>query len=196
MSSKLDKDRHNLVEQELESESIYQGELLRVYKDRVRLPDGGESSREWIRHPGACAIVPVFPDGTIQLVRQYRYPVRQLFLEVPAGKIDPGEPPKETARRETIEETGWIPGSLAYAGHFYPVIGYSDEIIHTWVAWDLVEGQTGMDEDEFLASEVMSFRRALESVAEGLITDGKTICALQQAAHWWRRKGPFSIDLP
>ncbi|MEX1212076.1 MAG: NUDIX hydrolase [Balneolaceae bacterium] len=193
MCSRLNRDRRELVEQELSSESIYQGELLRVYKDRVRLPDGEESTREWIRHPGACAIVPVFPDGTIQLVRQYRYPVRQLFLEVPAGKIDPGEPPEKTARRETLEETGWKPASIAYAGHFYPVIGYSDEIIHTWVAWDLEKAETGMDDDEFLEPEILHFREAIRGVADGTITDGKTICALQQAANWWRSNGPFSI---
>lgn len=195
MCSKLNRDRHELVEHELSSESIYQGELLRVYKDRVRLPDGEESVREWIRHPGACAIIPVFPDGTIQLVRQYRYPVRQLFLEVPAGKIDPGESPDVTARRETLEETGWKAGSIAYAGHFYPVIGYSDEIIHTWVAWNLEEAETGMDEDEFLSSEQLSFRDALKGVADGTITDGKTICALHQAANWWRSNGPFPVDI-
>lgn len=195
MHSKMNRDRSELVEEEISSESVYQGDLLRVYKDRVRLPDGRKSTREWIRHPGACAIVPVFPNGSIQLVRQYRYPVRQLFLEVPAGKIDPGEPPEITARRETLEETGWKPNSLAYAGHFYPVIGYSDEIIHTWVAWDLEEAETEMDEDEFLASEVIPFRDALQHIADGTITDGKTICALLQAANWWRSNGPFTIDL-
>src|SRR5690625_3856428 len=99
MDLTLWRDAEHLVEERLKSESLFRGKLLDVYIDTVQLPDGNRSTREWIRHPGACAVVPVFRDGTIMLDKQYRYPIGQNFYEVPAGNIDAGEPPEQTASR-------------------------------------------------------------------------------------------------
>lgn len=194
MNLSLWKDAISLVEEPLKSKPVFQGKLLNVLFDTVQLPDGNHSTREWIRHPGACAVVPVFRDGTVMLVKQYRYPVRQIFYEVPAGKIDPGEPPEETASRETEEETGLRAGSLAYIGHFYPVIGYSDEIIHIYVAWDLEEHQTDVEADEFLVSQRLPFATALEMVSSGEISDAKTICSLVRTHMWWKKHAPFPVS--
>jgi len=194
MKSNLWIEKKRLVEQTLESTSIFQGNLLRVYLDRVSLPNNSTSSREWIAHPGACAVVPIFEDGSIMLVKQYRHAVEQIFLEVPAGKIDPREPPRDTAYRETEEETGLRPDRLAYVGHFYPVIGYSDEIIHIYAAWNLKETTERPDEDEFLITERVSYAEALKMIEKGIITDGKSICALYQTKTWWEKNEPFAVS--
>lgn len=195
MKSNLWLEKNQLVERTLDSKEMFQGNLLRLYLDRVSLPDGTTSSREWIAHPGACAIVPVFEDGTIMMVKQYRYPLKQIFFEVPAGKIDPLEDPKLTAARETSEETGLTTKKIAYVGHFYPVIGYSDEVIHIYTAWNLTQEVESLDRDEFLVTERISFQKAIDLVEEGIITDGKSICALYQTRAWWKRQGPFPVPL-
>lgn len=194
MDLTLWRDAGHLVEERLKSESLFRGKLLDVYIDTVQLPDGNRSTREWIRHPGACAVVPVFRDGTIMLVKQYRYPVGQIFYEVPAGKIDSGEPPEQTASRETGEETGLHAGSISYIGHFYPVIGYSDEVIHIYAAWDLQTRTTDVEADEFLIPQRVPFATALEMIATGEITDAKTICSLVRTRMWWERHAPFAVD--
>ncbi|MEX2602319.1 MAG: NUDIX hydrolase [Balneolaceae bacterium] len=186
-------DKDPLTETTRRSEEIFKGKLLHVFRDEVSLPDGKSSAREWIRHPGACAIVPVFRDGTIMLVRQFRYPLKQTFFEVPAGKIDPGEPPYTTAVRELEEETGLQAGHCEKVGHFHPVIGYSDEIIHCFVAWDLDRHSMNSDSDEFLEPVQMPFSDATTMIRSGEITDGKTICSLMQTQMWWETNGPFEI---
>ena len=183
-----------LTEHTLNTKKTFSGKLLHVYQDDITLPDGNESTREWIRHPGACAVVPVFEDGSVMLVRQYRYPVRQIFYEVPAGKIDPGEPPEITASRETEEETGLRAHSIRYIGHFYPVIGYSDEIIHIYAAWNLEQLPDDSDDDEFLICDRMPFSEALRMISTGEITDAKTICSLFQTRTWWEKSGPFKVS--
>lgn len=187
------KNYHKLVESPVVSKAQFQGRLLHVYLDDVRLPDGTTSTREWIKHPGACAVVPVFPDGSIMLVKQYRYPVRQIFFEVPAGKIDPDESADTTALRETEEETGLKANSMAYIGHFYPVIGYSDEIIHIYTAWDLDQTTHNSDDDEFLINVKIPFKEAIRMIELGEITDAKTICSLLKTKMWWRKHKPYDI---
>jgi ADP-ribose pyrophosphatase len=187
-------DSDKLVENTVQSREEFKGNLLHVFIDEASLPDNSTSVREWIRHPGACAVVPVFKDGTIMLVKQFRYPVKQIFYEVPAGKIDPGEPPEETALRETEEETGIRAGSIAYIGHFYPCIGYSDEIIHIYAAWDLDQLPGNTDHDEFLVNFRVPFQQALNMIEKGDITDSKTICSLIKTSLWWRRNRPFQVS--
>lgn len=182
-----------LREETKHSEEFYKGELLHVYKDRAVLPDGSESDREWIRHPGACAIVPVFENGDIMLIQQYRYPPKQIFLEVPAGKIDPGEEQLKTAKRELKEETGLQAEKYAYIGHFYPCIGYSDEVIHIYAAWGLELNTSDADHDEFVENERVPFREAMELVRQGYINDGKTVICLTRTWQWWNEQGPFSV---
>lgn len=191
----FEQDLRKLGEQKISSEHVFDGKLLQVYFDEVTLPDGNESTREWIKHPGASAVVPVFPDGTIMLLRQFRYPARKVFLEVPAGKLDPGESPESTAKRELLEESGLNCDNLIRTGSFYPAIGYADEIIYSFVAWGLDMQKSALDEDEFLLNYRVSFSDALDLVSNGEIQDAKTICTLYNAANWWKKHIPFAINL-
>lgn len=174
----------NLVERTLESKPVFSGVLLNVNRDQALLPDGSTSVREWIKHPGACAVVPFFDNGDVMLLKQYRYPVKQLFWEVPAGKIDEGEPQHITAERELHEETGVKSGKLHYIGHFYPCIGYSDEVIHIYAATDLTIVPAETDDDEFVEPVRISFDEALRMVDSGEINDGKTVICLLRAKSW------------
>lgn len=186
-------DSHKLVEHTKSSEEIFNGRLLQVFLDEVRLPDGTTSTREWIKHPGASAVVPVYENGDIMLVRQFRYPMSQIFYEVPAGKIDPDDHADSTAERELKEEAGLECSSFAYVGHLYPGIGYSDEIIHLYAAWNITSFEQTVDDDEFLIKERLPFREAVQMVHNGEISDGKTMVALLRAWHWWQNEEPFEI---
>lgn len=186
-------DPDKLVEHPISSKEVFDGRLLNVFFDEVELPDGSTSTREWIKHPGASAVLPVFENGDIMLVRQFRYPMSQIFFEVPAGKIDPGETAGSTARRELKEEAGLECHSYDYLGHLYPGIGYSDEIIHLYIAWDIESFNQQVEEDEFLLKERVPFREAVEMVHSNEISDGKTMVALLRGWHWWQKNGPFRI---
>lgn len=169
----------DLTEKTLRSEQLLEGKLLHVYRDEVEMPDGATSVREWIRHPGAAAVVPLFPDGRTLLVRQFRYPPQRTFLEVPAGKLDQeGEDPEAVAARELEEETGWKAQRFARLGSFYPCIGYSDEIIHFFLAEDLERGSRGLEEGEHMEVVEMPFAQALEQVRRGEVLDMKSVTAL------------------
>lgn len=182
-----------LVEQTIASEEIFNGELLHVFRDQAQLPDGSTSTREWIKHPGACAVVPVFEDGDLMMLKQFRYPMAQIFWEVPAGKIDAGESQNQTATRELREEAGVVAQHLEYVGHFYPGIGYSDEVIHIYAAWDLASVPQEVDEDEFVTRERLPFHKAIEMVHTGEINDGKTVICLLRAWNWWKKNEPFQL---
>ncbi|PWN05906.1 NUDIX domain-containing protein [Rhodohalobacter mucosus] len=182
-----------LEETPIRSKNVFDGVLLDVYVDEVRLPDGSTSTRDWIKHPGASAVVPVFEDGTVMLLKQYRYPPRRIFAEVPAGKLDPGESPETTAKRELTEESGLICSNLVKTGEFYPAIGYADELIHIYAAWGFAEQQQKSDDDEFLITYRIPYSEALRMVREGEIMDGKTICSLIKTWLWWEDNGPFPV---
>ncbi|RNC82997.1 MAG: NUDIX hydrolase [Balneola sp.] len=177
------KDSELLVEKKVSSEEVFNGKLLHVFYDEARLPNGETSSREWIKHPGACAVVPVFENGDIMLIKQFRYPMSQIFWEVPAGKIDTGEPQDITATRELREEAGLKAEKLEYVGHFYPGIGYSDEVIHIYLAYGLSITDKETDEDEFVLSTRIPFEEAVKMVHSGEINDGKTVICLLRAWH-------------
>lgn len=171
----------HLEETPLDSRQVYAGGLLDVRRDQVRLPDGGEAWREYIVHPGAVVIIPVVDevDGTLLFERQFRYPLRRAFLELPAGKIDRGEAIEETARRELFEETGHSAGSWRHLGTMHPCIGYSDERIEIFLARGLRhEGRRQLDDGEFLDVVPLRLDEAIGAVREGGITDAKTITAL------------------
>lgn len=186
-------DSKKLVEQTLNSKDVFNGRLLHVFLDEVRLPDGSVSSREWIKHPGASAVLPVFENGDVMLVKQFRYPLSQIFYEAPAGKIDPGETAGRTALRELKEEAGLICKNHHYIGHFYPSIGYTNEIIHLYVAWNIEQVKQNVDDDEFLIKARMPFREAVEMVHNGEISDGKTVITLLRSWYWWQKEGPFEV---
>lgn len=168
----------NLIEICLSSEVIAQGGMLIVKRDQVRLPSGANSQREYVMHPGAVLVVPVLDNGNILLERQFRYPLNQVFIELPAGKIDAGEDPFTTGQRELLEETGYSASDWVYLGFQHPCIGYSNEVIHSYLARGLTLGNHRRDDDEAMELLEMTLDECLVAVQTGQITDGKTIIAL------------------
>ena len=169
----------HLIESEIESESVFDGALLKVRKDRVRLPNGKESLREYIVHPGAVVVLAFLDNGNLLFERQFRYPLRRVFLELPAGKIDPGEAILDTGRRELLEETGYVASEWEYIGVMHPCIGYSDERIEMFSARGLhLAGEKQLDHNEFLEVVELAPHAAKAAVWDGRITDAKTITAL------------------
>jgi ADP-ribose pyrophosphatase len=171
-------DEPSLQEIPLSSESVFDGVLLKVHRDAVRLPDGSNGIREYIRHPGAVLIVAQQPDRRLLLVRQYRYALGRSVLEMPAGRIEPGEDLDTCARRELVEETGFEARDWQHLGTVHPCLGYSDERIEIFLARDLTEVGARPDEDEFLQILSMDLDALEEAVRAGEITDAKTLCAL------------------
>lgn len=167
-----------LVEKQLKTEIVYEGSFLKVHKDEVELPDGQKSSREYIQHPGAAMLVPVTDDGQLVMIRQYRYPLRREFIEFPAGKIDAGEDPLQTARRELEEEAGMIAKEIRHLTTIHPVIGYSNERIEIYLARGLQKTAQHLDEGEFLEVFEIPFTEALEKMHRGEISDVKTMVGL------------------
>lgn len=168
----------NLEEQTLDSEQLVDGKLLKVYRDEVRLPDGSTSHREWIDHPGAAAVVALLDDEHILMVRQYRYPARTTFLELPAGTLDGDEAPEKAVIRELKEETGYSAQRWTQLGALYPCLGYSNEIIHIFLAQDLHPGEQALDEGEFVEVVKMPMEEALAQARRGELQDSKTIAGL------------------
>jgi len=152
--------------------------MLSAKHDKVRLPDGSEGYREYVTHPGAVVIVPILDNGNLVLEKQFRYPLHQVFIELPAGKIDPNEDVLVTGQRELLEETGYVAKNWVKLGIQHPCIGYSNEVIHMYLATDLTSGQHAWDEGEFLEIFDVGFEDCLEMVQRGEITDSKTITAL------------------
>ena len=172
-------DDSHLREDCLSSEAVFDGALLHVRRDCVRLPNGKESVREYITHPGAVVVLAVLPNGKLLFERQFRYPLRKVFLELPAGKIDAGEDILVTGQRELLEETGHIGDDWRHLGVVHTCIGYSDERIEIFLATGVrCVGEPQLDHHEFLDVIEMSLEEAIQAVRSGGITDGKTIAAL------------------
>ena len=169
-----DDDAH-LKEIELSSERVYDGHFLHVRRDTVRLPDGATTGREYIVHPGAVMIIALTDDGQVVLERQYRYPLHRAFIEFPAGKIEPDEPPLTTAIRELQEETGYLATTWRHLCSIHNAIAYSDEHIEIYLATGLTLGPRRLDAGEFLDVYTMPVSELLEGVRSGAITDVKTI---------------------
>jgi len=169
----------DLTEHFIAGERVYDGVLLKVQRDVVRLPDGSQGTREYISHPGAVAIVPVFDDGRVLLERQFRYPHRRVFIELPAGKLEPGEPHLDTAKRELLEETGYSAAQWTRLSVIHTAIAYTDEAIEMFLARKLqYEGKAKLDAGEFVETMSVPFDEAIEMVRDGRITDAKSVCGL------------------
>ncbi len=161
-------------EKKLDEKEIYQGRVIDLSRHEVALENGKTALREVIRHPGAVAIVAVDEQDHLLMVRQFRYPVGQELLELPAGKLNPGEDPISRAYRELEEETGYRAASLSPLTRFYPTPAYCDELIHLYYASDLSPSDQCLDEDEFLTLVKIPLTQAIELVKAGQIHDGKT----------------------
>ena len=169
----------DLIETKISSENIYDGTLLHVKKDKVELPNGDISYREWIKHPGASAVIPVTDNNEIILVRQYRYPIQALTMEIPAGKLDvAGEDPLECAKRELEEETGYSAQEYQFLTKLATTVGFYDEFIYIYAARGLKAGQQHTDEDEFINVVTVPLAKAVEMVHSGEILDGKSVVAI------------------
>lgn len=172
-------DDSHLIETRLNSQELLRGHFLHAFRDTVRLPDGQQAVREYVVHPGAVMVIALLEEtpGQVQVVleRQFRYPVQQVMIEFPAGKLDPGEDTWSCAQRELQEETGYQAREWARAGVLHPVISYSTEFIEVWFARGLRRGERQLDEGEFL--EVVSATPAmlLQWCREGRVTDAKTL---------------------
>lgn len=176
---------------------VYDGRVFDVELDRVRFPDGSIGELEIIRHPGAAAVVPLLdpdPEATGQpfvvLIRQYRYAAGGFVWEVPAGKLDPGESPERCAGRELEEETGYRAVRLVRLGAIHTTPGFTDEIIHLFIAKGLVRGESQPGEHEFIELHEIPLAHAIAMIVEGEITDAKTICALMLAERAVQGVGP------
>ncbi|WP_426109745.1 NUDIX domain-containing protein [Massilia sp. PWRC2] len=164
-----------LTETRIDGTVAYDGSFLKIHRDRVRLPDGAVTTREYIRHPGAVVILPLFDDGSVLLERQFRYPNAQIFIEYPAGKIDPGEDPLACAKRELEEETGYTAARWDFVCTIHNAIAYSDEHLELYLARGLHAGEAKLDDGEFLETFTATVPALLEMVKRGEITDVKTI---------------------
>lgn len=179
----------DLTETQIDSALMYEGNFIQVRKDSVQLPDGSTSTREYISHPGAVAILALLDNGNLVMERQYRYPPRCEFIELPAGKIDHGEDTLVTAQRELLEETGYVAREWVHLTRAWPCIGYADERMEYYLARGLTQQEQKLDEGEFLEVFELSLADALEWIRLGKINDSKTILGLfwlDKYLHDWR----------
>ncbi|MFA6435269.1 MAG: NUDIX hydrolase [Elusimicrobiales bacterium] len=169
-----------LFEKRLKHRKVFSGNAVNFRVDDIRLPNGRTATREFLDHPGAVAVLPVLENGDIVLVRQYRYPVGEVTLEIPAGKLHSKKDPLiPRARAELREETGYTAAKLEKLSSFWPTSAFSNEILHIYLATGLKPGEMDPDEDEFLKVERMPFKKAAGLIKTGKIKDAKTIIALQ-----------------
>ncbi|AZO95626.1 NUDIX hydrolase [Halocella sp. SP3-1] len=165
-------------EERLDSEDIYQGKIVNLRIDQVKLPNGRVSTREVVEHSGGVSILALTEKKEILLVEQYRTPVEETLLELPAGKLEPGENPLNCARRELIEETGFKAARIKHLYSFYTTPGFSDELLYLYLASELEEVGTDFDEDEIIKNHLISPGEIMDSILSGQIKDAKTIVGL------------------
>ncbi len=167
-------DQH-LKETRIDGTLAYDGDFLKIQRDTVRLPDGQTTLREYIHHPGAVVVLPLFDDGSVLLERQFRYPLDRVFLEFPAGKIDPDEGHLACAKRELQEETGYTATDWRFVCTIHNAIAYSDEHLEIYLARGLIAGPSRLDDGEFLETFRAPMPDVMSWVRDGTITDVKTL---------------------
>ena len=167
----------NLNERKVHSETMFDGKIIKVKKDQAELPNGNLASREVVEHSGGVCVLALDGDGNVTLVRQFRYPIQQLLLELPAGKLEYGEDHYAAAVRELSEETGLEAAEWTYLGYMLSSPGFCTEKIHMYLARDLKRQKQHLDADEFLDVLLMPFKTLAEQVMDNTITDGKTVAA-------------------
>jgi ADP-ribose pyrophosphatase len=178
----------HLIETRKSSQELLKGKFLHAFRDEVTLPDGTQSIREYVVHPGAVMVIPLLVDenGVLKVVleRQYRYPIGKVMIEFPAGKLDPGESAANCAQRELLEETGYTAGEWARAGLMHPVISYSTEFIDVWFARGLTAGTQHLDVGEFLDVFTATPAELIRWCLEGQVTDAKTMAGALWLQNW------------
>ena len=185
----MNQEFEGMKEECLESQLIFNGKVMRLYFDRVRLPNGAEATREYARHIGAVCVLPLFADGTVACVRQFRYPHGEILTEIPAGKLDSKEEDHaQAALRELREETGCTCGKLTHLGKIYTSPAILDEAIDMYLAEELTDGETDFDEDEFLAPVRIPLKDLVDDVMTGKIPDVKTQAAVLRVWELLRRR--------
>ena len=167
-----------MIEKKIKTIETFQGDLLNLRKDTVELSNGQNSTREWIKHPGAACCVPILPNSMIGLIKQYRYAIGKEMIELPAGKIDRNEKPIECAIRELEEEIGYKSQKFTFLTEVHPAIGFCNEKISIYLAEKLIKTKTKLDPDEFVELMPTTMKNAIEMIECGAITDAKTIVGL------------------
>ena len=168
----------HLKEKTIKTKTAHKGTFLTLNSDKVLLPNGNTSIREWIKHPGAVCCVPILPNGKIVLIRQYRYAIKKEMIEIPAGKLDQNEIPEKCALRELEEEIGYRANKLTLLANIHPAVGFTDEKMWLYLAEDLVKTKQSLDADEFLSLFPTKLDEAVDMVWSGQITDVKTIIGI------------------
>jgi len=190
------KDDAHLREEMVDSETVFDGKLLHVKRDRIRLPTGDAATREYIVHPGAVMVVPILDDGRLVIERQFRYPLGKVMLEFPAGKREPDESTLLSAQRELAEETGYRAAEWALVGILHNAIAYSTEGIEVWFARGLTLGAQALDHGEMLDVATASFEELMALAQRGEITDAKTLIGLLWLQNWRMGQWPVSWQTP
>lgn len=168
-------------EKTIERNRLFKGRVLEYVVDTVKLDDGSTSTREMVFHPGGVGVICIDGEGYAYLVKQFRKPYDEVILEIPAGKLDPGEEPIVCGKRELAEETGYTAGNFVSLGQFYPSVGYSNEVLHIFMATELQKGEAAPDDGEFVDIEKIHMSELFDMVMKGEIKDGKTIAAVLKA---------------
>jgi ADP-ribose pyrophosphatase len=171
-----------LIERFSSRKTIWKGRAVNFVVDTVRLPDGKKATREFMDHPGAVGVVPWLDRETIVMVRQYRHPVGKVTLELPAGKLDPGESKLACVKRDLAEETGYTAKSIKPLINYWPTPAFANEVLYLYTATGLKPGEVRADDDEFIEAVAVPFRRALAMVLDGRIMDSKTVVGLLSSA--------------
>lgn len=178
----------NYEEKTVMKKHIYKGKIIELESLKVILPDGTESTRDIVLHPGASVIIPIDENGEIYMVKQYRKPIEKISLELPAGKLDLGEDPLDCARRELKEETGLVAQNMQHLFSIHSTPGFSNEVLHLYLATELELGESCADEDEFITSEKYKLEKLLDLIYNHEITDAKSIIGIFSAERYLNNK--------